>query len=57
MVRSFGYAELEMSSRFSRDNIEQRIEYMSLEFRKDMWARVTNVHETIENTEYLSSLL
>lgn len=57
MVRSFVYAELEMSSRFLRDNIEKRVEYMSLEFRKDMWARVTNVHETIENTEYLSSVL
>lgn len=30
---------------------------MSLEFRKDMGARITNVHETIENTEYLSSVL
>lgn len=31
---------------------------MSLEFRKkDMWARVTNVHEIIENIEYLLSLL
>lgn len=57
MVRSFVYAELEMSSRFLRDNIEKRVEYMSLEFRRDMWARVTNVHETIENTEYLSSVL
>lgn len=44
---SLAYAELEMSSTFLR---EDRQFNMSLEFRKDMWARDTNVHG---NTEYL----
>lgn len=47
----FGYAEFEMSNRF-QDNI-QTVEYMSLEFRKDVWVKIKMSMETLENTKYL----
>lgn len=44
---SFGYAEFAKSSRLSREDKEYVVEYRSLEFRKEMWARNTKVHGSI----------
>lgn len=50
----FGYAESEMSSRF-QEKI-QTVEYMSLEFRKDMWVKIKMSMETLDNTKYLNEI-